>query len=477
MKLASEPKTKDQSGSILISILTVMLFLIIIVSALTVLANSNLSRAKGRVLLLQAQYAAESGADAAIANLNSDPNSTYSGTGGEITVLSNTSYKSTYSTTVTAGVDGRQKIVTSTGRLYRPAGGATASYSRKIEVTAQRTSSAVSATGILSRNIIDIQSGVKNIYAKDIFVNGYINMNKNTTSIIAESVTAAGKNTGATNCSIGGIGNLVKPSSFVTPGQTKTKITVAYNNCISPPGNTSNADFDVLANQTNLGKVQSTYIPWSQYMDSSYQNAVQNCNDWTTGAFPRTIPSTGNTKKTHYPDSSSNISASCGNSGDLSLATGQYNITDNVHIRANLCAASACTPTFYNPTGAVKYMFIEGAVNFNSLQTAAGSGPIILISYGADPASKTSVCPLGGAIYIGNTGNTSAPAMYLLANNGVCMDKTKFSTSPALGGLSGKNVYIATNPGTPFDLKLDTSFDTSSIPIDLSWHADRYRRL
>jgi hypothetical protein len=122
-------------------------------------------------------------------------------------------------------------------------------------------------------------------------------------------------------------------------------------------------------------------------------------------------------------------------------------------------------------------MFIEGAVNFNSLQTAAGSGPIILISYGADPASKTSVCPLGGAIYIGNTGNTSAPAMYLLANNGVCMDKTKFSTSPALGGLSGKNVYIATNPGTPFDLKLDTSFDTSSIPIDLSWHADRYRRL
>jgi len=470
-------KPIDQSGSILISILTVMMFLIIIVSALTVLANSNLSRAKGRVLLLQAQYAAESGVDAAIANLNSDPNSTYAGSGGEITVLSNTSYKSTYSTTVTAGVDAKQKIITSTGKLYRPAAATTASYSRSIEVTAQRTSDAVSATGILSRNIIDIQSGVKNVYAKDIFVNGYINMNKNTTTIIAESLTAASKNTGASNCSIGGIGNLAKPASFTTPGQTKTKITVAYNNCISPPGNSSNSDFSVLANQTNLGKVQSTYIPWSQYMDSSYQNSVQNCNDWTTGAFPRSIPSTGNTKKTHYPDSSSNISASCGNSGDLNLATGQYNINDNVHIRANLCAASACTPTFYNPTSSTKYMFIEGSVNFNSLQTAAGSGPIILISYGADPASKTGVCPLGGAIYLGNSGTSSAPAMYFLANNGVCLDNTKFSTSPALGGLSGKNVYISSSPGTPFDLKLDTSFDTSSIPINLSWHADRYRRL
>ncbi len=391
--------------------------------------------------------------------------------------MQNNLYKATFSSTVAAGTSGNERVITSTGRLYRPAGAATASFSRKIEVITSRTSDTVSTAGILSRNIIDIQSGVKNVYVKGVYVNGYINMNKNTTNLIAESVTVGGKNTGAGNCSIGGNGNLVKPAAFTTPGQTKTKLTLAYNNCISPPGNISNADFDVLANQTNINKVQSTYIPWSQYMDNSYQNSVLNCNDWTTGTFPRSIPSAGNTKRTHYPDSSSNVSASCGNSGDLTLAAGQYNITDNVHLRANLCAASGCEPTFYNPTATPKYIFVEGSVNFSSLQTAAGSGPIILISYGPDPASKTGACPLGGAIYLGSTSNTSAPAMYLIANNGLCLDKTKFSSNPALGGLSGKNVYIATNPGTPFDLKLDTNFDTSSVPINLTWHAARYRRL
>jgi hypothetical protein len=467
----------NDSGAIIISILIITLFISVVVSALIVYASSNVSRGRGRVLTLESQYAAESGADAAIAYLNADPSAYYSGTGGsEVTVLSNSLYKATYTTTVTAGSASNEKIITSTGKVYAPKSAATASYTRQIEITTQRTSDTVGVTGILSRNIIELDSGVKNVYAKDLYVNGYIHMNKNTTNIVAENITVGGKNTGATNCSIGGTGNLVKPSSFTTPGQTKTKLILAYNNCINPPGNTSNTDFTVQANQNSISKVQSTFIPWSQYLDSSYTNAG-NCNDWTSGASPRQIPSTLNSKKTHYPDSGSNVSTSCGTSGDLNLGSGQYNITDNVHIRANLCAASGCTPTFYNPTGATRYIFIEGSVNFNSVTTASGSGPMIFIVYGADPASKTSVCPYGGAIYLGNSGNTSAPAIYFLANNGVCLDKSKFGGSPALGGLSGKNIYIASNPGTPFDLKLDTTFDSSKVPINLSWHATRYRRL
>jgi len=466
---------KSELGSIIVNILIIMLFLSILITALTVLANSNLSRAKGRVLLLQAQYAAESGADAAIAILNNDPASTYTGS-PETQVLLNSSYKATYTVTVADGSINNEKVITSVGKVYRPANASQPSFTRSIEVTAARSSDAVSSAGILSRNIIELQSGVKNVYAKDLYVNGYINTNKNTTSIIAENITVVGKNTGATNCSLGGPGNLVKPASFVTPGQTKTKLKLGYNNCISPPGNTSNSDFDVQANQTTLSRVQSTFIPWSQYMNSSY-TAAGSCSDWTIGSSPRTIPSVANSKKTHYPDSSSNVSTSCGNSGDLDLGTARYNITDNVHIRANLCAASGCQPTFYNPASTAKYIFVEGSVNFNALQTASGSGPIIFIVYGADPASKTSVCPLGGAVYLGNSDNTSAPAVYFVANNGVCLDRTKFSSTPSMGGLSGKNVYIATNPGTPFDLKLDTNFDTSVIPINLSWHAAKYRRL
>jgi hypothetical protein len=120
---------------------------------------------------------------------------------------------------------------------------------------------------------------------------------------------------------------------------------MAYNNCISPPGNTSNANFNITANSGNISTVTSLYIPWSQYMDSSY-TAANSCNDWTTGASPRKIPATASSKKTHYPDSSSNVATTCGTNGDIDLGSNQYNITDNVHVRASLCAANACDPTF-----------------------------------------------------------------------------------------------------------------------------------
>jgi len=361
--------------------------------------------------------------------------------------------------------------------VYVPATAATPTYSRKIRVTADR-STTETASAIVSRNIIEIASGVKNIYARDIYANGYINMNKNTTNLVAENITVAGKNTGSGNCSIGGSGNLVKPTSFSNPAQTKTNILLAYNNCISPPGNASNANFNVSVNNTNVAAVQSTFIPWGQYMDSSYQNAPGGCSDWTTGGTTRDIPSTGNTKKTHYPDSSSNVSSSCGTSGNIDLGSNTYNIKDNVHVRANFCT-SGCNPTFNNPTGSIVYVFVEGTINFTSVQTSPGSGPIVFLTYGADPASLAGSCPYGGSIYIGQSGSggVAAPAAFFLAQNGLCIDKTKFNADPALGGIGGKNIYVAANPSTPRDLHLDPTFPVSAIPIDLSWRESGYERL
>ncbi len=467
-------KQSHEQGMILVSIMSITIFLSIILIGVFGLANGNLSRAKGRVLLLQAQYSAESGADAAIATFNGG-NDTYAGTTTDVTVLTANSYRSTYSVSVAMGATNKERLITAVGKIYSPSSSTTPTYKRTIRVTAQR-SSTTTASSILSRNILALDSGIKNVYAKDLTINGFITMAKNTTNLIVENITVAGKNTGASNCSIGGTGNLLKPSAFTTPGQTKTNITIAYNNCISPPGNSSDTNFNVTANQGNLSTVQSTYIPYSQFMDATYQNAG-NCSDWTAGASPRAIPSVAGSKKTHYPDSASTVSSTCGASGDLSLGSSQYNITDNVHLRASLCTATACSPTFNNPTAAIKYVFIEGSVNFASVQTASGSGPIALIVYGSDPGSLAAVCPYGGSVYLGNSGTTSAPALYMLATNGICLDKAKFGSQLALGGIGGKNIYIATNPGSPFDLGLDPAYPSALIPTDLTWRAVRYQKL
>lgn len=469
---------KGETGSVIVSILIITLFLTTFVFSLMVLANSNLSRARGRVLLLQAQYAAESGADNAVAALN-DGNDAYSGTGGDVTILTAATYRSTYSVSVAPGSHDKEKIVTATGKVFAPKNEATPSYSRTIEVTVQRTSLSAS-TSIMSRNIIDVQSGVKSVKARNVYVNGYINMNKNTTEFIAESIIVGDRNSGPGDCSIGGDGKLTKPTTFLNAGQTKTSIAMAFNNCISPPGNSSNTDFDITANEPDIPKVQSTYVPWSQFMDPSYQNSPGGCNDWTTGSSPRSIPSTGNTKKTHYPNSDPNISTACGTNGDINLGSNQYDIKDHVHVRGSFCAAVACTPTFYNPdTGpeGIKFVFVEGTINFDSFQTVSGSGSIVFVTYGSDPPSKASVCPLGGSVYLGNNGTTVGPAVYFLANNGICFDKTRFGATPSLGGISGKNIFIATNPGSPFDLGLDPLFPVEEIPVDLSWKAIRFRRL
>jgi hypothetical protein len=198
MKITNQGQVSKQQGSILVTILVLMIFSTTMLLGLDILANANLFRARGRVFLLQAQYSAESGADAAIATLNSG-NITYTGTVSDVTVLSTSRYKATYATTVAAGSSDKQRIITATGKVYAPANASQPTYTRRIRVTTDR-STTETASSILSRNIIEIASGVKNIYARDVYVNGYINMNKNTTNLVAENVTVAGKNTGASNC-------------------------------------------------------------------------------------------------------------------------------------------------------------------------------------------------------------------------------------------------------------------------------------
>jgi hypothetical protein len=220
------------------------------------------------------------------------------------------------------------------------------------------------------------------------------------------------------------------------------------------------------------------------------------CTEWGAGASPRTIPSGSSTSSPpadkansyhtiHYPDSGVGVNTACttvATKGSLDLGNDiQYNLNQNIHIRASLCSNVPCRPIFNNPSTTTRYVFVEGTINFEQIRNTAGSGPIAFISYGADPANLTLVCPEGGAVRIGQQGNnnTNAPQIFLLAaNGGMCLDGTKFSgTTSSLGGVSGKNLYIATNSGTPFDLTINPSFPISDIPINLTFKATQYRRI
>lgn len=476
------PNKQPEQGALLVTVLVIMFFLMTMLLGLMLLASFNLARATERIFLLQTQYASETGADIALTNLNNISTAPYGLTTEKTILTSGSHYKASYRVKMenSPSGDNNEKIITATGYLYSPANAATPKYSRTIQVTAKRSGSTNTAS-ILSRNIVQVASSVKEVHAKDIFVNDYIQLDKNVNELYAENITVAGRKTGAGDCSLTGPGDLIKPSTFTNPGQTQTILELAYNNCVSPPGNSSNADFVVNNNQNDLAKVQSTYIPWNYVMDSTYVDSPSGCSEWSSGS-PRNIPAVANAKKTHYPDSGSGIALlGCGLLGTLNLGTETYNINDHVHVRANLCdALTSCKPTFNNTTGSLKYVFVEGSINFKDLTTVPGSSPIVFVAYGGDPITLILNCPLGGAVYLGQQGSSevSAPAAYFLAvNGGVCLDGTKFESSEALGGISGKNIYIATHSGTPFHLSFNLGFPVEQIPVNISWKAAQYQRL
>lgn len=483
--------SRQESGSILVSILIIMIFLTMTVLSLAVVSQTNITRATQRIYLLQAQYAAESGADAVVAYLNSSSGS-YADSGTEKTLYTyDPNYRATYQATVTDDpADANKKNVHSIGRVYQPASATTARFTYRINVKLERSSIAFTSS-IVSRNSVEVASSVKAVVAKSLFVNEYVRAHKNTTDIMIDDLTVAGKYPDGNNCSLSGAGNLVRNSSL--PEGTKAKIHMAYTNCMdATPGNTSDADFDVIANDTSLEKIASLYIPWSYKMnnnDGGGEYADGNCSDWA--AASPTIPSSGNARKTHYPDSGAGTvpASSCGGSGsapaDLNLGSKTYTINDHAHVRAHLCKAYTCTPTFINPDAdKPKFIFVEGVINFERVTVDSTSpGDIVFISYSTSQniaASKQ--CPSdSAAIRLGKDGSNSllAPKAYFIATNGMlCVDQTKFDSGvKSLGGISGKDIYLSSNSGATFELTFSPEFPLSSIPLDLSWRASNVKRV
>lgn len=482
---------RPENGSIIVSILVIMIFLTMTVLSLSVISQTNISRAYQRIYLLQAQYAAESGSDAAVAYINSSTG-TYPSSGTEKNLFTyGSKYRATYQATLTDDVvNANKKTVNSIGRVYVPATATTPKYTYKIRVTLDR-SSIQSTSSIVSRNSIEIASSVKSVVANSLYVNEYLRANKNSTDLMINDLTVAGKYPDSSSCSLVGSGNLVRNPSLAAG--TKAKIHMGYNNCMdNPPGNTSDTDFDITANDTSLQKIASIYIPWSYKMnnaDGGGAYASGNCSDLLASA--PTIPSTGNARKTHYPDSGAGTvpASACGGSGstpaDINLGSKTITVNDNAHIRANLCKASACTPKFINPDASKpKFIFVEGVINFERVTVDSSSpGSIVFISYSTSQTlSNSKQCPSNAAaIRLGKDGSNSliAPKAYLIATNGMlCVDQTKFNDGvKSLGGISGKDIYLSSNSGTSFALTFDPDFPFTSIPLDLSWRASNVKRV
>jgi hypothetical protein len=172
MKTKSISTNNQQSGFVVVTILITMTLLSVMIAFITTQSITNYQLASGEQNRLNATFAADAGLDIGLLELSGD--SDWAGTVSEVTLETNSTYKSTYQVEVSAGSTATRKIIKSTGRTYKPASATTPKSTRIFELEAEAISpsslSVVTGVGGL------VMSNSSKITGGSVFVNGNITM-------------------------------------------------------------------------------------------------------------------------------------------------------------------------------------------------------------------------------------------------------------------------------------------------------------
>lgn len=162
---------KNNSGSILVSIIIVLPFFIAIYAAYMNFAVSGFRVARQDQFKTLAQFGADAGIDKAMEQLNAD--SSWNGSSGQITLQNDSTAKVTYETTVT-DTGSQNKTLISTGRSYRTASSTTPASTIQIIVSVKgiKSQSFSIVTGVGGLSLINSAK----VLGGDVFVNGTISL-------------------------------------------------------------------------------------------------------------------------------------------------------------------------------------------------------------------------------------------------------------------------------------------------------------
>ena len=163
-------KRTSQNGSILLVFLLSLPFLILIATYYMQLSLTSFQVAIKDQLHSQAQLSADAGADYGVRQISL--NNAWVGTGGEVTLHSDTKVRTTYSVTVTNNTT--TKTLNVIGRSYSPASTTTPSRSVKIAVGLRPVTAG--AFGIISGEGGLFMSNSSKIVGGDVFINGEVNL-------------------------------------------------------------------------------------------------------------------------------------------------------------------------------------------------------------------------------------------------------------------------------------------------------------
>ncbi len=162
--------SRKDNGSILLSFVITLPFIILIASSYISLASNSFRVSRKDQFHTYAQITADAGADYAVDKIGDD--ASWTGTGSEIELQNDGTTRTTYEVSVASTSD--SKTITSIGRTYWPANSATSTSSSTIKVDMRPVTSGdysvVSGVGGL------VMNNNSKILGGDVFINGKISM-------------------------------------------------------------------------------------------------------------------------------------------------------------------------------------------------------------------------------------------------------------------------------------------------------------
>lgn len=167
-------RDSKQQGFLLASLIISTTLIVAVAVLITTLIINNYTLAKKDVYRLNAQLAADAGADRAIAELNND--NAWTGTTGEIELYSGANYKSTYEITILAGASASEKVASVIGRTYAPTTDTSPRATRKYSVDLRSLGSASGTFSIVTGVGGLIMNNSAKIVDGEVYVNGTITM-------------------------------------------------------------------------------------------------------------------------------------------------------------------------------------------------------------------------------------------------------------------------------------------------------------
>lgn len=405
MRLFKRPG--EQDGQILVTLVIVIPSLILMIAAYLVLSTANYRLSRTDQFHTMSQAAADSGADYAIAQLNTDAN--YTGT-AETTLHSDSQVKTTFTTSL-ASNDANDKTLTVTGKTYWPANAAnpatTVSIKVQLRAVSQGSYSIISGQGGL------VMSNSSKIVAGDIYINGTIALSN--TAQIGLTTNPVNVNVADAACP--------SPADATYPRL-----------CNNGEGPTPIA----ISNQAAIyGNVKANNQPNGNGMSNPGLTA-------TSGVTPQALPTYDRAgQKAAVQTTVTGASASC-SSGTKTWAA-------NTKITGDVAVSNSCKVTVQGNVWITGNLTVSNTAQLIVADTLGATRPVIMVDGSTGAVFKNS------SVLKSNASSTGFEVISFWANSGC---------SPDCSSLTGTGLY---NSQTVTTIKLDNSASAAQSIFYAYW--------